>query len=53
MLRSLSVRRDAEELAGRIEYLELSSYPSLSTLFAAGMYLEEGAVKSAKERFHL
>lgn len=53
MLRSLSVRREAEELAGRIEYLELSSYPSLSTLFAAGMYLEEGAVKSAKERFRL
>ncbi len=53
MLRSIPFRHKAEEIAGRIEYLELSSYPSFATLFAAAMYLEEDAVQTAKERFRL
>jgi len=53
MLLSTTVRSESEEAAGRIEYLELSSYPALSTLFAADMYLGEKAVLEAKQRFKL
>jgi len=53
MLLSTSARREAEAVAGRLEYLELSSYPALSLLFAADMYLSEEAVQEAKRRFKL
>jgi uncharacterized 2Fe-2S/4Fe-4S cluster protein (DUF4445 family) len=53
MLLSAGMREEAEGLAARIEYLELSAYPRLSTLFAAGMYLSEEAVEAAKSRFKL
>jgi len=53
MLLSTTLRSESEEAAGRIEYLELSAYPALSTLFAAGMYLSESAVQEAKRRFKL
>jgi uncharacterized 2Fe-2S/4Fe-4S cluster protein (DUF4445 family) len=53
MLLSTAVRAEAEEVAVGIEYLELSSYPELSRLFAAGMYLSEEAVQAAKARFKL
>ncbi|MBN2027421.1 MAG: DUF4445 domain-containing protein [Actinobacteria bacterium] len=53
MLLSTAMRSESEEAAGRIEYLELSSYPTLSTLFAADMYLSEKAVLEAKQRFKL
>jgi len=43
-------RRGAEELAGSLEYLELSTYPSLARLFAASMYLTEEAVSRARAR---
>jgi uncharacterized 2Fe-2S/4Fe-4S cluster protein (DUF4445 family) len=53
MLLSTAVRQEAEEVASRLEHLELSAYPGLSTLFAAGMYLSEEAVDTAKRRFKL
>jgi uncharacterized 2Fe-2S/4Fe-4S cluster protein (DUF4445 family) len=53
MLLSIAIRRQAEELASRLEYLELSAYPGLSTLFAASMYLSEDAVREAKSRFRI
>jgi uncharacterized 2Fe-2S/4Fe-4S cluster protein (DUF4445 family) len=53
MLLSIRARSEAEEVAGRLEYLELSAYPALSTLFAADMYLSEDAVLEAKRRFKL
>ncbi|MEW6552710.1 MAG: ASKHA domain-containing protein [Actinomycetota bacterium] len=53
MLLSAGARAEAEEVAKGIEYLELSSYPELSRLFAAGMYLSEEAVSKAKARFKL
>jgi uncharacterized 2Fe-2S/4Fe-4S cluster protein (DUF4445 family) len=53
MLLSTGARSEAEEVAGRLEYLELSAYPALSTLFAADMYLSEDAVREAKSRFRL
>jgi uncharacterized 2Fe-2S/4Fe-4S cluster protein (DUF4445 family) len=53
MLLSTAVRSEAEDVAGRIEYLELSAYPPLSMLFAADMYLSEEAVREAKQRFKL
>lgn len=53
MLLSTTVRSESEEAARRIEYLELSAYPDLSTLFAADMYLSEKAVREAKQRFKL
>jgi uncharacterized 2Fe-2S/4Fe-4S cluster protein (DUF4445 family) len=53
MLLSDATRRQAGELAGRLEYLELSTYPNLNKLFAAGMYLSEEAVEEAKSRFKL
>lgn len=53
MLLSLRFRREAEELAGRIEYLELSAHPTLAQLFAASMYLSEDAVRKAQVRLRL
>jgi uncharacterized 2Fe-2S/4Fe-4S cluster protein (DUF4445 family) len=53
MLLSTAARREAEEQAGRLEYLELSIYPGLNVLFAAGMYLSEKAVEEAKRRLKL
>ena len=53
MLLSRNARREAEALAERIEYLELSAYPRLGPLFAADMYLTEEAVAAAKGRFAL
>ncbi len=53
MLVSTATRREAESVAGRLEYLELSSYPALSLIFAADMYLSEEAVREAKRRFRL
>lgn len=53
MLLSRRARVEAVEMAGRLEYLELSTYPRLNHLFAAGMYLSEEAVRHAKRRFHL
>jgi uncharacterized 2Fe-2S/4Fe-4S cluster protein (DUF4445 family) len=53
MLLSTTARREAGELAGRLEYLELSTYSNLSKLFAAGMYLSENAVEETKRRFKL
>ncbi len=53
MLLSRRARVEAVETAGRLEYLELSAYPRLSYLFAAGMYLSEEAVRDAKRRFKL
>ncbi|NPV58135.1 MAG: DUF4445 domain-containing protein [Actinobacteria bacterium] len=53
MLLSIKARREAEALAERIEYLELSAYPRLGPLFAADMYLTEEAVAAAKGRFAL
>ena len=50
MLLSTRARAEAEELAARIDYLELSAYPPLSLLFAADMYLSEEAVEAAKRR---
>jgi len=51
MLLSRRARREAEELARRVEYLELSAWPDLDLLFAADMYLSEAAVEEAKRRF--
>ncbi len=53
MLLSQNARREGEETAERIEYLELSAYPRLAPLFAADMYLTEEAVAAAKARFKL
>ncbi len=53
MLLSTPLRSEAEELARRIRYVELSSYPGLDLLFASGMYLTEHAVEDAKRRFNL
>ncbi len=53
LLLSLAARIKAEDLASRLEYLELSAYPRLSALFAAGMYLSEEAVQAAKQHFSL
>jgi len=53
MLLSTRTRREAEALAGDVEYLELSAYPDLNLLFAADMYLCEEAVREAKRRFKL
>lgn len=53
MLLSARARAEAEALAERIGYLELSAYPPLGLLFAAGMYLTEEAVSAAKARFAL
>ncbi|MBC7253623.1 MAG: DUF4445 domain-containing protein [Actinobacteria bacterium] len=50
MLLCEDFRRGAEELAGSLEYLELSTYPSLALLFAASMYLTEEGVSRAKAR---
>ncbi|WP_458010746.1 ASKHA domain-containing protein [Candidatus Solincola sp.] len=50
MLLSGDFRRRAEELAGNLEYLELSAYPPLARLFAASMYLTEEAVSRARAR---
>ncbi|WP_287154221.1 ASKHA domain-containing protein [Candidatus Solincola tengchongensis] len=51
MLLSGDFRRRAEELAGDLDYLELSAYPPLARLFAASMYLTEEAVARAMSRF--
>lgn len=51
MLLSIGARAEAEVLASRLGYLELSVYPGLSLLFAADMYLSEEAVQEAKLRF--
>lgn len=53
MLLSLSARREAEELARGLAYLELSNHPSLGKLFAAGMFLAEDAVEEARGRFRV
>ncbi|MBC7231026.1 MAG: DUF4445 domain-containing protein [Actinobacteria bacterium] len=53
MLLASGARREAEAMAERIEYLELSAYPRLGPLFAAGMFLTEEAVAEAKRRFRL
>lgn len=53
MLLSEKERHDAEALAERVEYLELSAWPDLNLLFAADMYLSEEAVEEAKRRFKL
>jgi uncharacterized 2Fe-2S/4Fe-4S cluster protein (DUF4445 family) len=53
MLLSERARSEAEGVARRLEYLELSSYPQLGKLFAADMYLSEEAVSAAKLRFKL
>ncbi|MDD5667543.1 MAG: ASKHA domain-containing protein [Actinomycetota bacterium] len=53
MLFSAGARAEAEEVARRLEYLELSAYPGLSKLFAAGMYLSQETVRGAKGRFGL
>jgi uncharacterized 2Fe-2S/4Fe-4S cluster protein (DUF4445 family) len=53
MLLSTRLRREAEDLAQRLEYLELSVYPGLELLFAANMFLSEEAVEKAKRRFKI
>ena len=53
LLLSTRLRREAEDLAGRLEYLELSVYPGLNLLFAADMFLGEEAVQDAKRRFKI
>lgn len=53
MLLSEDFRRRAEELAGKLRYLELSAYPSLARLFAASMYLSEEAVTRAQARLRV
>lgn len=50
ILLNTSFRAEAEELRERLEYLELSTYPSLRNLFASGMFLSEEAVQNAKRR---
>ncbi len=44
MLCSSSLRREAERLAGRLEYLELVAYPKSELYFASAMMLSEDAV---------
>ena len=46
MLCSRALRREAERLAGRIEYLELVAYPKSELYFASGMMLSEDAVQA-------
>ena len=53
ILLSTRFRTEVENLAWRIEYLELSAYPSLNLLFASNMYLSEEAIEDAKRRFKL
>jgi len=46
LLCSSSLRREAERLAGRIEYLELVAYPKSELYFASAMMLSEDAVEA-------
>lgn len=53
MLLSASLRREAEALARRVEYVELAVYPRLGLIFAADMFLSEEEVENHKRRFSI
>jgi uncharacterized 2Fe-2S/4Fe-4S cluster protein (DUF4445 family) len=53
MLLSTRARAEAEEVAGRLAYLELSAYPGFNSFFASSMYLSEEAIEDAKRRLKL
>ncbi len=52
MLCSSSLRREAERLASRLEYLELVAYPKAELYFASGMMLAEDAVAEYTRKWH-
>jgi uncharacterized 2Fe-2S/4Fe-4S cluster protein (DUF4445 family) len=53
MLLSSSLRQQAVELSRHLNYVELATYPNLSRLFAANMFLSEEESINTKKRFKL
>jgi uncharacterized 2Fe-2S/4Fe-4S cluster protein (DUF4445 family) len=53
MLLSNRLRRQAVELSRHLNYVELATYPNLSRLFAANMFLSEEEIEATKKRFKL
>jgi len=53
MLLSSRLRQQTVKLSKHLNYVELATYPNLSRLFAANMFLSEEETESTKKRFKL